>query len=89
MITSAIDNIARKAAKANSPKRACLVWGYGSKEIMPSSIFEEYDDIQFENRTFMSLRNKEVYLSNLFGDYMKLPPVEQRKTHHEYYAFWR
>lgn len=37
--------------------------------------------IKFENLKFDSFNDNDYYLSQLFGDYMKLPPEEDRKTH--------
>lgn len=36
---------------------------------------------EFEGQFFWGPKNYDKYLSQLYGDYMKLPPVEQRKTH--------
>lgn len=38
-------------------------------------------DIQFEGKTFMGPANPDEYLKALYGDYMKLPPEENRKVH--------
>ena len=35
----------------------------------------------------LSMKNTDLYLSNLYGDYMKLPPVEDRKQHENYF-YW-
>ncbi len=37
--------------------------------------------IKFENLEFDAFNDDDYYLSQLFGDYMKLPPKEDRKTH--------
>ena len=31
----------------------------------------------------------EDYLTRLYDDYMQLPPIEQRKSHHCFEAFWK
>ena len=36
---------------------------------------------EFEGQFFWGPKNYDKYLSQLYGDYMKLPPVEQRRTH--------
>ena len=38
-------------------------------------------EAEFEGCRFMTLKNTDLYLSNLYGDYMQLPPVEDRVTH--------
>lgn len=43
--------------------------------------YENSAKISFENEIFSSIKDYDAYLSFKFGDYMKLPPVEMRKTH--------
>ena len=39
----------------------------------------EYD---FEGRKYYGVKDYDKYLTIIFGDYMTLPPVEQRVVHH-------
>ena len=48
---------------------------------LPRKCFDEYQDYQFEGKTFRMFKDYDSYLSALYGDYMKLPPEEDRKTH--------
>lgn len=43
--------------------------------------YENSNDIEFENITFSGIRDYDEYLSFKFGNYMELPPEEQRKVH--------
>lgn len=43
--------------------------------------YEDTIDMKFEGRTFRAARDYETYLTFLYGDYMKLPPMEKRKVH--------
>lgn len=43
--------------------------------------YENSADIEFEGKKFSGIRDYDSYLHFKFGDYMTLPPVEQRKTH--------
>ncbi|MCR5660250.1 MAG: LicD family protein [Bacteroidales bacterium] len=38
-------------------------------------------DIIFEGKTFYGPANPDQYLSELYGNYMQIPPEEQRRTH--------
>lgn len=38
-------------------------------------------EIEFENHKFFAFKENDYYLSQLYGDYMKLPPEEDRKNH--------
>lgn len=42
--------------------------------------------IQFEGETFMAPARPHDYLTNIFSDYMTLPPEDQRKGHAVFYA---
>lgn len=46
-------------------------------------------DIQFEDRIYMSIKDYDNYLSGLYGDYLKLPPVEKRVSTHTFDAYWK
>ena len=39
-------------------------------------------DVEFEGNKFPISRNYHKVLRNLFGDYMNLPPIEKRNSHH-------
>jgi lipopolysaccharide cholinephosphotransferase len=43
--------------------------------------YEDTIDMKFEGKTFRACRKYEEYLTFLYGDYMEIPPVEQRKVH--------
>ncbi len=43
--------------------------------------YNEYVNIKFEDKTFMAEKGYLDWLSQEFGDYMELPPVEKRKVH--------
>ena len=53
-----------------------------SKEAMPSSFFGKGVKIQFEDIEVNCPSDYDGYFQWLFGDYMKLPPEEQRVGHH-------
>ena len=68
---------------------AVSVFGYGEKEQLPVSVFSEFGDIPFEQKRYMAIKNYDLYLSSIYGDYMTLPPVEQRQAKHGFKAFVR
>ncbi len=55
-------------------------WGYGIKEIMIREDLRCASHV-FENYNFNIPQNYDSYLSNLYGEYMKLPPEEKRIIH--------
>ncbi|MCC8155653.1 MAG: LicD family protein, partial [Tannerellaceae bacterium] len=62
---------------------------YGRREILHHECFEHYVEMSFESENFKVLVGWEEYLSNIYGDYMKLPPVENRVGHHLGQAYWK
>lgn len=43
----------------------------------------------FEDRQFCIMAGYDDCLTNGFGDYMQLPPVEKRVSHHVFQAWWK
>ena len=63
---------------------------YGSpydlvKETILISEYEPYAQLEFEGKKYNVPRNWDLYLSRIYGDYMKLPPVEKRVAHYPLY----
>ena len=67
----------------------CLVGGYKEKDMMPAEIFSEAVELEFEGEYFRAPKGYDTYLTIEYGDYMTLPPVEQRVTHHDFKAWWK
>lgn len=61
---------------------ADLTWGIDdSKKCVPSYLFDDLVDYQFENITVKGFKDYDTYLTCIYGDYMKLPPEDQRVNH--------
>ncbi|MDO4169117.1 MAG: LicD family protein [Lachnospiraceae bacterium] len=45
--------------------------------------------VEFEGKMYHAPGNYDTYLSQLYGDYMKMPPLEKQKSHHEFNMYWR
>lgn len=54
---------------------SCLKESFERKEAFPLK------KISFEGKNYNCFKNPEKYLTNIYGDYMKLPPVEKRVNH--------
>ena len=52
-------------------------------------IFAGKVKVRFEDTEFWAPIGYDEYLTNLYGDYMKLPPVEKQTTHHRNNVFWK
>ena len=51
--------------------------------------FDEFVDVEFEGSFFKAPKNYDNVLKTIYGDYMQLPPVEQRIPHHGFTAYWK
>ena len=53
----------------------------------PAAAMKKMMDMKFENRIYKGMIGYDVYLRQTYGDYMKLPPEDQRTTH-QFEAYW-
>lgn len=58
------------------------------KGCFPAEDIASSVDIEFEGKMYKTMQGYKDYLERTYGDYMTLPPVEQRVTHH-FEAYWR
>jgi lipopolysaccharide cholinephosphotransferase len=73
-----------------STKYTGIVCGtYRSREIMESSVYDEYTDIVFEGEKFRTISKYHEYLSIVYGDYMQLPPQEKRVCPHDFKTYYK
>lgn len=61
--------------------------GPSIKGCFPAEDIASSVDIEFEGRMYKTMVGYKDYLERTYGDYMTLPPVEQRVTHH-FEAYW-
>ena len=57
-----------------------------TKNRMLRTDYDDYVMLDFEGNKFKAPVNYDEMLRKWYGDYMKLPPLEQQKTHHSYKA---
>ncbi len=60
----------------------CRIAGCGWRDVFEKSVFENYIDMEFEGQQFKAIAAWDRFLKNQYGDYMKLPPENKRKSHH-------
>ena len=54
---------------------------YRFKEMFNKSIYDETSLYEFEEMDLPAPKNFQLVLSQLYGDYMKLPSLENRESH--------
>ena len=76
-----MDQLSKLYSYEESTKVGCILWGYGVKECMDKSVFQEQKKILFEEKYFPAPVGYHQYLTGLYGDYMTLPPEKDRLIH--------
>ena len=54
---------------------------YYKKDIYPIDVIFPHSTVTFEGKNYHAYHDTDYYLRSLYGDYMKLPPVEKRVAH--------
>lgn len=77
-----LDKLARDLPYGSTPFVGVLTWGlYGVGERVSFAGFEKTVKLEFEGKEFSCMSCWDEYLSGIYGDYMQLPPEDQRITH--------
>lgn len=71
----------------DSPLAGAWFGDDGIREFMPREWFETYTELEFEGKKYPVIAHYDDYLRRLFGDYMQLPPEDQRVSKHMYDTF--
>lgn len=69
--------------------QAFSITKYKEREILPAAIYDSSIEMEFEGEAFAVAEGYDIYLKALYGNYMELPPEEQRTTDHNFKAFWK
>lgn len=77
-----LDQLSRSISYQTAAKAGCILWGiYGSKEVMPRDQLSKKIKVNFEGHEFYAVSCWKTYLTNLYGDFMQLPPKNKRRYH--------
>lgn len=83
-VKQAIENELRSCVFGETALAGAYFGDDGIREFMPTEWFTEFTTLPFEGKSYPVLTHYHDYLTRLFGDYMQLPPEEQRVSHHLY-----
>ena len=86
-----LDNFIQEQMKYDydSSSFFCAGLKNGIGEWQPKENMQDFVLHRFENEEFYIMSGYEENLRGLFGDYMQLPPVNQRNSHGFYRYYWR
>jgi len=77
---NAQEKLYKKEKNSGLVVNLCGAWG--KREIMQASWLAETCDVEFEGMAVKAPKEYDKYLKQVYGDYMKFPPVEQQVSHH-------
>jgi lipopolysaccharide cholinephosphotransferase len=87
-VTSIVDRITRRATSFpfnTSNYVGVTVWAY--RERVPRKSYGSPVELRFEDRTWPAPCNYELVLHTIYGDYMRLPPEDDRQSQHAFVAY--
>ena len=76
-----IDKLLRKQKVEGSHYIGNIMGAYRTREIVPAEFYGEGAYYPFEDMELRGMAMADEYLTCTYGDYMQLPPEDQRKTH--------
>lgn len=76
-----IDVLLRKQKIEGSKYIGNIMGAYRTREIVPACFYGKGKMYQFENIQLRGVDKYDEYLRWTYGDYMKIPPEDKRKTH--------
>ena len=65
-----------------------LGWPNQWKDMFPKEVFERYVDLDFCEGKFPCPAGYDAYLTQLYGNYMRIPKEGERAAH-SFRAYWR
>lgn len=80
-LAAALDRVCRHVNYENAEFVGCISGMYGIRERWRKADMEPQVELEFQGHRFFGYANYHVYLTNLYGDYMKLPAKEQQVPH--------
>ena len=87
--TAWLDSISRRNKYEDCDWVGVLEGRAVEKEAMLKSKMEPVVEVEFEKCKFWAMANYDEYLTNLYGNYMELPPEADRVSRHEISVYWK
>lgn len=81
-LINAYNRIAKKYNFDDSEMAGCISVYDGLRSRHRKSIFDECIKVDFEGKQFWAPKDYHRFLTDKYGDYMKLPPLSEQVSHH-------
>lgn len=82
-LNAAAQRVLTKENHGNMYINFCSQYGY-SRQTMPKEWYGEGTSVVFENQMYRAPIMYDKVLTSIYGEYMKLPPVEKQQTVHDF-----
>lgn len=89
MVVAELEKLFHSYPFESSDYAGAITGMFGIKEHMKAEVFKEYMDLEFEGKLYMTIKDYDAYLTQHYGNYMQLPPVEKRISHHNFKVYWK
>ena len=83
----ALERLASRYDIDSSGEICNYMGAWGSREVFPCEWLGEGVTLSFEGLLLNGVSRYDEYLTQLYGDYLSLPPPDQRRSHHRYRAW--
>lgn len=64
------------------------IYMMNTNQFYDGDIFDHINLVKFENREYYAIKKYDNVLRACYGNYMELPPIEERTTHHGFKAYF-
>ena len=88
-IIDKMDRLATKYDYDSSEMVDSMFTPYCLHEMCPKEWLNNFIMAEFEGQKYRIPECYDMYLKNIYGDYMSLPPVDKQVAHHVFKAWWK
>lgn len=89
LIEKELDKNAKRFESMESEFVCDFVDPYDSRCLkIPKQLFMDFTEVQFESGKYPAPKDYDYWLRSYYGDYMTLPPIDERVGHHVFEAFY-
>lgn len=82
-----LTRVGQKYNKKNTDYKGIVVWGYSYREVCRAELFSSSVKLEFEGKHYDVPAGYDEYLSNVYGDYMQLPPERKQQSVHKFNVY--